>query len=170
MTIKQDILRYHELSNSSFFKEPSSILICLFRFSGWINKIKIPPLRILLNILLIPLYRFISVFLGISLPRSCKIGSGLVIFHFGAIAINELVVIGENCTIRQGVTIGNKNTSDDVPIIGDNVDIGVGAVIIGKIRIGNNVCIGANAVVLKDVPDNHMAIGVPAKIVLRKQL
>ncbi|MNG29745.1 Serine acetyltransferase [compost metagenome] len=72
-------------------------------------------------------------------------------------------MIGENCVIRQGVTIGNRKSGDDVPTIGDNVDIGAGAVIIGKIKIGDNVKIGANAVVLKDVPDNCTAVGNPAR-------
>lgn len=90
------------------------------------------------------------------------IESEFVIFHYGAIATNELTIISKNCTIRQGVTIGNKNYADDVPIIGENVDIGAGAVIIGRIKIGTNVCIGANAVVLKDVSNNYIAIGVPA--------
>lgn len=67
--------------------------------------------------------------------------------------------------MRQGVTIGNKNTEDDCPIIGDNCDIGAGAKIIGAIHIGNNVTIGANAVVVKDIPDNCIVGGIPAKII-----
>ena len=102
------------------------------------------------------------------MPRRCQIGGGLVIFHFGAIALNPLVLIGENCTLRQGVTIGNRRTNSDVPTIGNNVDIGAGAVIIGDIQIGNNVSIGANAVVLTDVPDNAIAVGNPARIILKK--
>jgi len=82
--------------------------------------------------------------------------------------LNPDTVIGKNCTLRHNVTIGNRLNDHDVPIIGDNVDIGVGAVIMGAIKIGNNVSIGANAVVLCDVPDNHIAVGVPAKIYPKK--
>jgi len=158
----QDKKRYSELSSSSVYKEPAMFLVLLFRICQKINNIDIKLIRFTLNIFYIPFYKFTSIFLGISLPRKTKIDAGFVIFHYGAIAINELTQIGKNCTIRQGVTIGNKNTADDVPILGDNVDIGAGAVIIGRIKIGNNVSIGANAVVLKDVPDNNIAIGVPA--------
>ena len=75
-----------------------------------------------------------------------------------------MVKIGLSCTIRKGVTIGNRYSNDNVTTIGDNVNIGTGAVIIGKISIGNNVRIGANAVVLENVPNNQIAIGVPANI------
>ena len=71
--------------------------------------------------------------------------------------------------LRQGVTIGNRKTKDDCPIIGDNCDVGAGAKILGAI-IGNNVSIGANAVVITNIPDNATAVGVPAKIILKKQL
>jgi serine acetyltransferase len=106
---------------------------------------------------------FISIIFGVSIPRNCTIGIGLIIYHYSNIVTNGSVVIGENCVICRGVTIGNKNFENDVPVLGDNVDIGAGAVIIGKIKIGNNVKIGANAVVLKDVPDNHIAVGNPAR-------
>ncbi len=75
--------------------------------------------------------------------------------------------IGKNTIIRQNVTIGGKNVNGQFvcPIVGDNVMIGAGAVLLGKIRIGNNVQIGANSVVLDDVPDNVTVVGAPARIV-----
>ena len=79
--------------------------------------------------------------------------------------ISPSATIGRNCTLRHNVCIGSRYTSDDAPHIGDNVEFGVGAVVIGKIRIGNNVRIGANAVVLTDIPDNSTAVGVPAHLV-----
>jgi serine O-acetyltransferase len=82
--------------------------------------------------------------------------------------LNPETVIGKNCTLRHGVTIGNRQSVHDVPILGDNVEIGVGAVILGHIHVGNNVTIGANAVVLTDVPDDHIAVGVPARVILKK--
>lgn len=77
--------------------------------------------------------------------------------------------MGKNCVIRQGVTIGTKNEDHDVPIIGNNVEFGAGCKVLGKIKIGNNVIIGANAVVLCDVPDNSIAVGIPAKIYPQKR-
>lgn len=165
---KEDTKRYRRITNSAPIKEPSVIVIFLFRLTSVVRKIKFSPLRFILNLLIIPIYRFFTVFIGISMPRSCEIGGGLIIFHYGAIALNPLVKIGTNCTLRQGVTIGNRKTNEDVPIIGNNVDIGAGAVIIGGIKIGNNVSIGANAVVLTDVPDNSIAVGNPARIIFRQ--
>lgn len=69
--------------------------------------------------------------------------------------------------MRHQVTIGNRKNDHDVPVIGDNVDIGAGAKLLGAITIGNNVHIGANTVVLKDVPDNSVAVGVSARIITR---
>ena len=79
--------------------------------------------------------------------------------------LNPDTTIGSHCTVRHGVTVGNRKNLHDVPIIGDNVDIGAGAKVLGDIVIGNNVSIGANAVVLKNIPDDCVAVGVPAKIV-----
>ncbi len=78
--------------------------------------------------------------------------------------MNAETVIGRNCTIRHQVTIGSRNNEHDVPVLGDDVDIGAGAKVLGKIYIGSRVSIGANAVVLIDVPDDNIAVGVPARI------
>lgn len=77
--------------------------------------------------------------------------------------INEATIIGKNCLIFQGVTIGVGTSG--IPRIGNNVILSSGAKIIGGITIGNNVTIGANAVVTKDVPDNSIAVGIPAKVI-----
>lgn len=77
--------------------------------------------------------------------------------------INEATIIGKNCLIFQGVTIGVGTSG--IPRIGNNIILSSGAKIIGGITIGNNVTIGANAVVTKDVPDNSIAVGIPAKVI-----
>lgn len=96
-----------------------------------------------------------------------KIGKGFYIGHFGTIVVHSSAVIGDNVNISQGVTIGatNRGNRQGIPTIGNQVYIGPGAKIIGKITVGNNVAIGANAVVTKDVPDNAVVAGVPAKII-----
>ena len=91
-------------------------------------------------------------------------GGGIVLIHGHGTIINKFSVIGENCTIYHGVTIGGLE-NEWPPKIGDNVYIGCGAKILGNIRIGNNVKIGAGAVVVHDVPDNATVVGVPAKII-----
>lgn len=103
---------------------------------------------------------------GCFIPYSAEIGDGTV-FGYGGIGVvvHTRSKIGKNCIIDQGVTIGGKNRELNVPIIGSDVYIGAGAKILGPITIGNNVVIGANAVVTKDIPDNCLAVGVPAKII-----
>ncbi|MEN1925807.1 serine acetyltransferase [Luteimonas sp. MJ293] len=103
---------------------------------------------------------------GISISEHTRIGPGFYIGHFGGIIVHPDAVIGRNCNISQGVTIGqsNRGARVGVPVIGDNVYIAPGAKIVGGVRIGNNVAIGANAVVIADVPDNSVAVGVPAKV------
>jgi serine O-acetyltransferase len=93
-------------------------------------------------------------------------GPGLVIQH-GFSTIISAVSIGENCEIYQQVTIGHAKDNINRPKIGNNVMITAGAKILGGITIGNNVIVGANAVVVKDVPDNCVVVGVPAYIVKR---
>ncbi len=104
---------------------------------------------------------------GISINDKTKIGNGFYIGHFSCIFISPDAMIGKNCNISQGVTIGKISQGNKIgaPIIGNNVYIAPGAKIIGGIHIGDNVAIGANAVVVTDVPDNVTVGGAPAKII-----
>lgn len=108
--------------------------------------------------------------LGISIPHDTKIGSGFYIGHFGGIVVNGRSVIGKNCNISQGVTLGqaNRGKIKGYPVLGDNIYIGPGAKIVGAVKIGNNVAIGANCVVTKDIPDNSVVVGVPGKVISQK--
>ena len=94
-----------------------------------------------------------------------KIGPGLFLQHSFSTVI-AAKKIGKHCWINQQVTVG-YTSSEDSPIIGDNVTIGAGAKVLGAVRIGDRVTIGANAVVVKDVPDDCVVVGVPARIVRR---
>ena len=104
---------------------------------------------------------------GIQIPDTTQIGKGFYIGHFGCIVISDQTIIGNNVNISQGITIGrtNRGEKQGVPTIGNDVYIGPGAKIIGKINIGNNITIGANAVVTSNVPDNACVAGIPAKII-----
>lgn len=103
----------------------------------------------------------------IQIPISTSIGGGLKFAHYGGIVLAGSVVIGDNCTLHQNVTIGNGFSSNNSghPIIGDNVIIFPGAVIVGNVRVGNHVLVTANSVVTKDVPDNCIVGGIPAKVI-----
>jgi len=114
--------------------------------------------------------KIIEITTGISIPASAKIGHSFYIGHFGGIILNSDTVIGSNCNISQGVTIGVSGLSEKrgVPVIGNNVYIGANAVLVGKINIGNNCIIGACSLVTRDLPDNAVALGVPAEIISYK--
>ncbi|EHV9685138.1 serine O-acetyltransferase [Vibrio alginolyticus] len=98
-------------------------------------------------------------------PHSSSIGSGTK-FAYGCIGvvIHKRAVIGKNCTIGQGITIGGRSKSIGVPWLGDNVYIGAGARILGDLKVGDNVIIAPNSVVISDVPCNCIVGGIPAKI------
>ena len=99
------------------------------------------------------------------IPLTVTLGEGTRFVHRGiGVCVHFGAVIGKECQIMQNVTIGGRNRPGG-PEIGDYCFIGAGACVLGKIKIGNNVMIGANAVVLKDVPDNAIVVGVPARIV-----
>lgn len=124
----------------------------------------------LLNFLRQPWQLWLELFTGIRLPTTARIGPGLYIGHHGGIVLNSRSVLGENCNLSQGVTIGvgGRGERRGVPVIGDRVYIGPGAKLFGKVRIGNDVAVGANAVVNIDLPDRSVAAGVPAQIVSQR--
>lgn len=103
--------------------------------------------------------------LGIEIGPNC-FGKGLNLYHSGSVIINPAVRAGDNCSLHGANCIGNNGITQDVPRLGNNVDLGYGAVIIGGISIADNVSIGANAVVNRSVTEPGCTVaGVPAKIV-----
>jgi serine O-acetyltransferase len=110
----------------------------------------------------------IQVTTGIELPFHTEIGPGLRIYHAGDITINPGVVIGRDCTLRNGVTLGNITPRGPTPVIGDRVEFGACSMVLGDVRIGDDATIGAMALVLRDVPAGATAVGVPARILTRQ--
>ena len=104
---------------------------------------------------------------GISIPPNTSIGAGFYIGHFGGIVVHHDVQIGVNCNLSQGVTLGLSSRGDrfGCPTVGDDVYIGPGAKIFGRITIGDRAAIGANAVVTRDVPESAVVVGSPARVV-----
>ncbi|CAH2464461.1 serine O-acetyltransferase EpsC [Bacillus cereus] len=137
-----------------------------FRMQSFLYKKKVPMLP---NFI-----KWLNIFItGADIGISAEIGEGLNIRHTNGIVIGNGVVIGKNCTILHQVTLGERygdgrDPLHAYPIVGDNVVISTGVKIIGGISIGDNVMIGANAVVVKDVPANNIAIGIPAVNKLKK--
>ena len=107
---------------------------------------------------------------GIEIHPGATIGKGLFIDHGMGVVIGETAVIGDNCLLYQGVTLGGtgKDKGKRHPTLGNNVLVGAGAKVLGPFTVGNNVKIAANAVVLNAIPDDCTAVGVPARVVRRK--
>ena len=168
--LKADINR-HRINSSGYSNlyllfEQGVWAVGVYRFGRWVRTIHIPLVSLLLKLIAFLLFKLIQISTGISLPASTHIGKGLYIGHFGFIILHSDVVMGENCSIGPGVVIGTRGFGNQgVPVIGNNVYFGVGAKVLGGIKIGNNVKIGANAVVLEDIPDDCMVAGIPAKII-----
>ncbi|MBH3410599.1 MULTISPECIES: serine O-acetyltransferase [Pseudomonas] len=144
-------------------------VLLVYRFGRWRYGVRPALLRKLCSLLYKVLFKFVQIITGVELPCEVVIGRNFVIDHFGGIVISGYARFGDDCRIRNGVVVGLKNVDEPIaPVFGNNVDIGAGAKVLGNIRIGNNVAIGSNAVVLTDVPDNCLAVGVPATIKARK--
>ena len=109
---------------------------------------------------------------GVEIHPAAVIGDGVFIDHGMGVVIGETTVIGDNCTIYQGVTLGGtgKDKGKRHPTIGNNVVIGSGAKVLGPFRVGDNSKIAANAVVLSEVPDNCTVVGVPGRIVKKNNV
>jgi serine O-acetyltransferase len=162
--VKADVDRFRQ-NGKVPWHEPALWAVLAYRFSRWTRQRQKSAIGLLCKPIDSVTYPVISLLTGIQIGRGTKIGPGLRIWHFGGVIINTHVTIGARCTIRHNVTIGNRRNDFDVPTIGDDVAIGVGATIIGSIRIGNRAVIGAGAIVLNDVPDDCLAVGNPARIV-----
>jgi len=141
----------------------------VYRFGRWRYGVKPAILRKLFSLIYKVMFKFIQIATGIELPCEADVGRNFVIDHFGGIIISGYAKFGNDCRIRNGVVVGLRRIEEKfAPVIGNNVDIGAGAKLLGPITIGDNVIIGANAVVLSDVPANSIAVGVPAIIKSRQ--
>ena len=143
----------------------------VYRFGRWRYGVRPALLRKPLSLLYRALYKAVQIVTGIELPAEVPVGRGFVIEHAGGIVVSGFARFGDHCRIRNGVVVGLARVDDPcAPWIGDHVDIGAGAKVLGRIRIGHHVHIGANAVVLQDVPDHSIAVGVPAVIKPRRAM
>jgi len=145
-------------------------VVTTYRFGQWANDEAPRPLRKLAKAVYLAAFKAVEITTGVSLPVHTQIGPGFYIGHFGNIIVHPDTVMGDGCSISQGVTIGVLGGErEGVPRIGNNVYIGAGAKILGPVTIGDGAIIGANAVVLEDVPPGATAVGVPARIIRRDE-
>ena len=136
-----------------------------YRIANVCQKQHVPLLPFLLT-------RRIQTKYGIDIAPSATLGGGIVIFHGVGLVIGSEVVLDGDTDLYQGVTLGvrgaewvNEHHDDGHPVVGRNVVIGAGAKILGYVSIGDNCVIGANAVVTKSIPENSVAVGIPARVI-----
>lgn len=143
-----------------FFLYSGLHALIYYRFSHWLYKHRCLFLARMVS-------QFARFMTGVEIHPGATIGRGLFIDHGSGVVIGETTVIGDNCTIYQGVTLGGtgKDSGKRHPTLGDNVLVGSGAKVLGPFTVGENSRIAAGAVVLEEVPPNATAVGVPARIV-----
>lgn len=146
---------------------PGFRAVAICRFGQWRMNIRSKILRAPFSMLYRALFRYARNHYHIELPYSISLGRRVVVEHNGAIVVHGNCDIGDECILRQGVTLGNRhwNEPSAAPILGERVNVGAGAKILGRIYVGNGAQIGANAVVLSDIPAGSTAVGIPARIV-----
>ncbi|MEM7137548.1 MAG: serine O-acetyltransferase [Myxococcota bacterium] len=144
---------------------PGFQALAVHRFGNWRMKLKPKALRAPFSVAYRAMFRGVRNVYGIELPYTAKVGRRVVFEHQGGVVIHGGVEIGDDCVIRQGVTIGNKRLDrpNEAPTLGDGVNVGAGAKILGDVEVGAGASIGANSVVVKDVADGTAVVGVPAK-------
>ena len=141
---------------------PGLQVLIFHRFSHWLHNLGLPVIPRLLS----HIARFLT---GIEIHPGATIGKGVFIDHGMGVVIGETAILGDDCLIYQGVTLGGtgKETGKRHPTLGNNVVVGTGAKVLGNIEIGNDVRIGAGSVVLRDVPSESTVVGIPGRVVYR---
>ena len=171
--IKSDFDRYraeHDYTKSAlhlFGSNPGLWVLLVYRLRRYASfGCNVPILKQVLKLLTSILANLLKLLTTIEIPVTVVLGHGAFIPHVGNIIVHYQSCIGDNCTLTQGVTLGQAGRGDNngVPVLGDRVYLAPGAKILGKITIGNDVVVGANAVVVKSVPAGAVVGGIPAKI------
>ena len=172
--IKRDLLRAYDLVSGTraariieLYRSPGVHAVVVFRFGHWLLSKSLP-----LKVFLTPFYLYFDHRMrakwGIQIQRHVRIGEGFYIGHYGGIFVSDLATLGENCNISQDVTIGvaGEGARRGAPEIGNNVYMGPGSKINGKIRIGDNVNIGPNAVVTHNIPNDALVHVRPMQVMV----
>jgi serine O-acetyltransferase len=153
LEIQCDGSLFERLNNRGFHS------LVAYRLARWLWLARIPLAGQMLT-------RFVQILYGVDIHWRARLAPGTTIFHGMGLVIAPGTVIGEECVLYHGVTIGaiDHHKRARVPIIGNRVVVYTGAKVLGPITIGDDVVIGANAVVLTDVPANSIAVGIPARV------
>jgi serine O-acetyltransferase len=154
------------------WSRPGFRAVAVHRLGVWRMQIQPRWLRLPFSFLYGQMFQHVRNHYGIELPYSVRLGRRVIVEHQGGIVIHGNAEIGDDCILRQGVTLGIRHLDrvDEAPKLGVRVNVGAGAKILGAVIIGDDANIGANAVVLCDVPAGATAIGIPAKIIRSKPI
>ncbi len=161
-------IREDWIAHGRDWTKPGFRAVATHRFGVW--RMGVPqPFRAPLSLLYRAAFRHCRNVYGIELPYSVPLGRRVIIEHQGGIVVHGASVIGDDCIIRQNCTLGIRRMDalTDAPILEDGVQLGAGAVVLGRITLGKGATVGANAVVMQDVPAGALAIGIPATIKTR---
>ncbi len=148
---------------------PGFQAMAVYRFGVWRMKVGPRPLRMPLSALYNAMFVAVRNFYGIEVPYTARVGRRVVFEHQHGIVVHGSTIIGDDCILRQGVTLGIRRMDrlDDAPVLGRGVNVGAGAKILGHIHVGDEAAIGANAVVLHDVPAGGVVIGTAGQLLDR---
>ncbi|OUE31567.1 Serine acetyltransferase [Clavibacter michiganensis] len=147
---------------NAWLLQPSFWAVSVYRFGRWTRTCS-RVVRFPAHGLYLVLYSVVRLLTGIDIPRTVEIGPGIMIHHFGTVIVHPQARIGAQFTMRHGVTIGAK-VGSDVPVIGDDVEVGAFAQILGPIHVGDGSKVGAMTLVLHDVPAGATVVGVPGRV------
>jgi serine O-acetyltransferase len=155
-TIREDLAAHR-----GEWSRPGFQTIATHRFGNWTKTIKHKPLRAVPSLLAKTAHVFCRNFYGIELPFEASVGRRVVFEHQHGIVVHGNSVIGDDCIIRQGCTLGVKNMGrlQDAPTLGNNVSLGAGAVVLGAVTVGSDCTIGANSVITKNIPSGVTVVG-----------
>jgi serine O-acetyltransferase len=164
-----DAVQEDYIAHGRDWTRPGLHALAVHRFGVYRMSIETRALRLPLSAAYKSLFTVVRNVYGVELPYSASVGRRVIFEHQHGIVVHGAAVIGDDCIIRQGVTLGVRNMDalTEAPILGNRVQVGAGAVILGRVTVGDGAQIGANAVVLEDVPNGQLAVGVPARIVTR---
>ncbi len=166
-----DVARYTSRGcrGKDLWLNPAVWSIACYRLGNWLYVTK-PAFLIRLPLKVISFFanKFCEVFMEMCIDPHASIGPGLYIGHIGGVHINPQAVLGSNCDLAHRVTIGTSAMGrQGAPVLGDDVYIGTGATLVGKIKVGNGAKIAANTLVISNIPDGATVMGVPGRIIMR---
>ena len=166
-----DLARYRVkgYSGKDLWLDPAVWSIGSYRLGNWLQVRKpAAAIRIPLKLISFFVSKFCLIFMEMDIDAQATIGGGLYIGHIGGVHINPGAVLGRNCDLAHRITIGASAMGrSGIPVIGDDVYIGTGAVLVGRIKVGSGAKIAANSLVITNVPEGATVMGVPGRIIMR---